>query len=97
VAHVFFNLFHRFEILGKNEGLYEKTCILIFFWSRGLKYCRVLVPAGYAHSRQLSNNDLPDMPIPGNYASSFFLVKCFDLRDNQLFFQRLLPEIKTFN
>jgi hypothetical protein len=77
----FLIVFHRFEILGKNEGLYEKTYILIFFWSRGLKYCRVLVPAGYAHSRQLSNNDLPDMPIPGNYASSSFLVKCFDLRD----------------
>jgi hypothetical protein len=37
------------------------------------------------------------MPIPGNYASSSFLVICFDLRDNQFFFQWLLPEIKTFN
>jgi hypothetical protein len=47
---------------------------MIFFWSRVLKYYRVLVPAGYAHSRQLSNNDLPDMPIPGHYASSSFLT-----------------------
>jgi hypothetical protein len=45
---------------------------LIFVWSRGLQYCRVLVPAGYAHSRQLPNNDLPGMPFPGNYASSSF-------------------------
>jgi hypothetical protein len=74
-------VFDRFENFEKNEGLYEKTYILIFFWSRGLKYCRVLVPAGYAHSRQLPNNDLPDMPIPGIYASSSFLDKCFDLRD----------------
>ncbi|MGK3735930.1 MAG: hypothetical protein ACI90V_002771, partial [Bacillariaceae sp.] len=54
------------KILEKNEGLYEKTYILIFLWSRGLKYCRVVVPAGYAHSRQLPFLDLPDMPFSGN-------------------------------
>jgi hypothetical protein len=54
------------KILEKNEGLYEKTYILIFLWSRGLKYCRVLVPAGYAQKRQLPFLDLPDMLISGN-------------------------------
>ena len=48
------------------RGALEKPVFKIIFWSRGLKYCRDFRAAGYALSRQLPNNELPDMPFPGN-------------------------------
>jgi hypothetical protein len=59
-------VFDRFENFINMRGAIKETYICDDILSRGLVYCRVLVPVRYAFSRQLPDLDLPDMPFPGS-------------------------------